>query len=499
MTTATRSLPARLVGWALRALLIAAAIGLVVLFTVAWVRAPTSPIEPWHSYVPAELSADEIDAADWRGYVAAEDRVRADVVSNVTAKLPDDPRLHFNRYAADSPVNPARFARDWNRSYILEPVGPPKGVVVLLHGLTDAPYSLRHVAQLYQARGWTAIGIRVPGHGTVPGALTKAKWQQWAAATRLAMREAGRRAGGKPIELVGYSNGGALAVQYQLAALADPALPGARRIVLLSPMVGLTEFARFAGVAGWPAVVPGFAHAAWMGMVPEYNPYKYNSFPVNAARESYRLTAALQDDLDAAVTSGRIAKMPPVLTFQSVADSTVSTPAVIRRLYDVLPANGSELVLFDINRSAALEPLLRRSAAQSLASLVPVRPRDWTLTVVTNGNNGVPPAPGAPPVNAVAATTPALAETAPVMHDLGKPYPRDIFSLTHIAIPFPVSDGLYGGAPDPADETGVNLGANASRGERGVLSVGLDTLMRLSWNPFYDYMAEKIVAGIDPS
>ncbi|XPL51663.1 alpha/beta hydrolase [Enterobacter cloacae subsp. cloacae] len=60
---------------------------------------------------------------------------------------------------------------------------------MLLHGLTDSPYSLQHIARLYQKEGFVAIGIRLPAHGTVPGALTDVKWQDWLAATRLAVRE----------------------------------------------------------------------------------------------------------------------------------------------------------------------------------------------------------------------------------------------------------------------------------------------------------------------
>jgi hypothetical protein len=78
------------------------------------------------------------------------------------------------------------------------------------------------------------------------------------------------------------------------------------------------------------------------------------------------------------------------------------------------------------------------------------------------------------------------------------PYPPGVFSLSHIAMPFPASDGLYGNAPDPADIPGINLGGLAASGERGVLSVGLDTLLRLSWNPFYDFMNSKIDAGLPP-
>ena len=120
---------------------------------------------------------------------------------------------------------PGHFARDWNRSYVLEPDGPPKGAVVLLHGLTDSPYSLRHIADRYRDLGYIAIGLRLPGHGTVPGALTATKWQDWLAATRLAVREARRRVGASaPLHLVGYSAGGALAVKYALDAIEDPQL-----------------------------------------------------------------------------------------------------------------------------------------------------------------------------------------------------------------------------------------------------------------------------------
>ena len=42
----------------------------------------------------------------------------------------------------------------------------------------------------------------------------------------------------------------------------------------------------------------------------------------------------------------KLAQLPPVLAFQSVMDSTVSTRAVVSGLFDQLPANGSELVVF---------------------------------------------------------------------------------------------------------------------------------------------------------
>jgi alpha-beta hydrolase superfamily lysophospholipase len=56
--------------------------------------------------------------------------------------------------------------------------------------------------------------------------------------------------------------GGALAMEYALDAIGDPRLPRADRLVLLSPMIGVTSLARFAGFLGLPALLPSFAKAA---------------------------------------------------------------------------------------------------------------------------------------------------------------------------------------------------------------------------------------------
>ena len=50
---------------------------------------------------------------------------------------------------------------------MLEPAAPVGGAL-LIHGLSDAPYSLRAVAERLHAEGFTVIGLRVPGHGTSP-------------------------------------------------------------------------------------------------------------------------------------------------------------------------------------------------------------------------------------------------------------------------------------------------------------------------------------------
>ncbi|WP_376099895.1 alpha/beta hydrolase [Roseomonas sp. CCTCC AB2023176] len=458
----------------------------------AWDSERGPPLQPWHLVVPEELRAEALDAADWPDYLAAEEATFAAVRARVTEALEPEARIPANRYFRESPLFPGRFPRDWNRSFALEPEGAdPLGAVVLLHGLTDAPYSMRHIAEHYRRRGWVALGLRLPAHGTVPAALTDVTWEDWLAAARLALREARRRVGpGRPIHLVGYSNGGALAMKGALDALEDPRLTRVDRLVLISPMIGVTAFARFAGLAALPASLPRFARSAWLDIVPEFNPFKYNSFPVNGARQSYRLTTALQQQMQRLAAEGRLALLPPVLTFQSVVDFTVSTRSVAEALYGSLTGMGHELVLFDVNRSAAIGPLVTPAAAGALDRLLPPSPRPWRSVVI--GEAG----PGDGVV--VERVTEAGGREERVT-PIGLRWPREVYSLSHVALPFPAGDALYGFDPDPAEDFGVRLGTIALRGERGVLAVSPAVLARLTFNPFFPYLLARIGEGIVPA
>jgi alpha-beta hydrolase superfamily lysophospholipase len=318
--------------------------------------------------------------------------------------------------------------------------------------------------------------------------LTKVEWEDWMAATRLAVREARRRIDpSKPLHIVGFSNGGALALKYALDAIDDTTLARPDRLFLISPMIGITSLARFAGLAGLPAILPAFAKASWIVILPEFNPFKYNSFPINGARQSHRLTRAIQERVARYARDGRLDQLPPTLTFQSIIDFTVSTRAIISALYVNLPPNGSELVLFDLNQAAKFSPLLRSATDTILTRVLPQPPRRFRTTIVTNA------APGSS--EAVATVTEA-GETTERTTPLGLTYPADIYSLSHVALPFPMSDSLYGLYPDSSEDFGINLGAMASRGERGALIISLDSLLRVSSNPFFPYLVQRIEEGM---
>ncbi len=86
--------------------------------------------------------------------------------------------------------------------------------MLLLHGVSDSPYSMRAMAQLCYEQGFNVLALRLPGHGLAPAGLLRASLSDWNAAVRLGMRHlANQLPDHQPLYIVGYSMGAALAVE----------------------------------------------------------------------------------------------------------------------------------------------------------------------------------------------------------------------------------------------------------------------------------------------
>jgi hypothetical protein len=253
-------------------------------------------------------------------------------------------------------------------------------------------------------------------------------------------------------------------------------------------MIGVSPLARMARVISALGPLPFFEKARWLDVIPEYNPFKYNSFPANAANQSYRVSSLLRAAVDAASRSGLLDRLPPILAFQSVVDATVSTPAVVD-LFDRLHGNGHELVIFDINRRAGLEPYLRPTDAALVRSLAAPGARLYRRTLITNVSADV---------SEVRARSIAAGRTAIEDVPLGLYWPMQMFSLSHVALLFAVDDPVYGSEPPEAATPSIALGRLSPRGEKGVLTVPVETLMRIGWNPFLPFLLGRVVEWTGP-
>ncbi|MBW2144729.1 MAG: alpha/beta fold hydrolase, partial [Deltaproteobacteria bacterium] len=308
-----------------------------------------------------------------------------------------------------------------------------------------------------------------------------------AAAVRLAVSHLRDQLGNRPLYIVGYSNGGTLAVHYALAALEDPALQKVNGLILISPAIGVTPIA---ALARWQARIGhlfGLNKLAWNSILPEYDPFKYGSFAVNAGDQTYRLTGEIQLRLKTLDAAGELQAFPPVLAFQSMVDATVSTEAVVQGLFERLPAGGHELVLFDINRVSEIKQVLAKDPKTVVKALFGNTGLPYTVGFVTNKSEASrdivlrQKKPGDSGINEI---------------PLGLTWPLGLYSLSHVALPFPPNDPLYGGA-DFVDSPGIHLGSMVMRGERGVLQIPATDMLRLRWNPFYVYIEKRLLEFLD--
>ncbi len=436
-------------------------------------------LKVWHSAdLDAEFTQDsQVDS--FAGYLALEDRLFAQLEERVYARIEAADRHDINRYNRGSLSDPERWPVNWNRSFEWQ-ADAPRAAVLLLHGMSDSPYSLRHIGERLHASGATVLGLRIPGHGTAPVGLTSVRWQDMTAAVRLAMRHLREETGDRPIYIVGYSNGAALAVQYALSALEDPGLPAVSGLVLFSPAIGVSPAAAFAVWQARLGHLLGLKKLEWNSLLPEYDPFKYGSFAVNAGDLVYRLTSNIQahfDTLDAA----QLKRFPRVLAFQSAVDSTVSVKDLERGLFARLPVGGHELVLFDINRISDLKYIRAKDPGPQIAALLNSRQLTYTLSVVTNRDEKSR--------DIVIRHRDAGGDeviTVPTSYR----WPGQLYSLSHLAMPMPARDPLYGG-PEAGKSPGIRLGNLELRGERGVLRIAAADMLRIRWNPFYPYLEQR--------
>jgi len=236
-------------------------------------------LKPWHRLVPRDVHASEIvDGFTLRDWLRREDEVFQQVAALERA-IDGSDRTPVNRYFSGSRTHTSRLGRDWNRSFELEP-SELRGGAVLVHGLTDSPYSMRPIAELLRDQGLYTLALRMPGHGTVPGGLTDVDWNDWLAVVRMGVRHTRERIGAdRPLLLVGYSNGGALVMKYATEALDRPQDPAAARVLLISPMIGVTPAARLARWISLLGVFPYFEKARWLDVAARVQPGEVQLVP----------------------------------------------------------------------------------------------------------------------------------------------------------------------------------------------------------------------------
>lgn len=438
---------------------------------------------PWHTIkLQQEFTVERAaEISTFTDYLAMEDRLFDELQQKIYKSHNDLNKDRLIRYQSGSLADPTSYPVNWNRSFELKQASPSAGIL-LLHGLSDSPYSLRSLAKALHKQGYYVLGLRMPGHGTIPSGLVHSSWQDMAMAVQLAARHVHQQTGkNADFHIIGYSMGAAQAVNYALDAKADKSLPRAKSLVLISPAIGVSAAAALAIWQSRLSAIPGMEKLAWNSIGPEYDPYKYNSFAVNAGDLMYRLTLTISSKLEQLEKAGRSDEFPKIQAFLSVVDATVSISAVRNHLLDRVSNKGNEAVLFDINRTSYIIPFLKNNEQDKMQAFMDEPDPGFRKTLLTNESPE-----SLKIIEKTRETDNSLQISSHAMQ-----WPAELYSLSHVALPFPVTDPLYGAEPD---SKGLHIGLVSPRGEVGILSVPARNLLRLRYNPFYPYLEQRVLS-----
>jgi hypothetical protein len=164
-------------------------------------------------------------------------------------------------------------------------------------------------------------------------------------------------------------------------------------------------------------------------------------------------------------------------------DKTVVTSAIRDTLYEKLPNNGSELVLFDANRLRALDEFILPRHQLLLNRIMNEGSGKYAVSVVTNRT---------PDDRRVLELRQLAGVPGFTDRTLAYAWPDNVYSLTHVALPFPMDDQVYGLESAKTDAGFPQLGQVHLIGESGALILPPALLQRLRSNPFYGYITSRL-------
>lgn len=200
--------------------------------------------------------------------------------------------------------------------------------IVLTHGLTDSPYFMRPLAEFFRQGCFRVMGVLLPGHGTRPGDLLNVTWQEWLKAVKFGVASMATEA--DEVYLGGFSTGGTLSIEI---ASEDRRIRG---LMLFSPALKVSPMAM---MANWNEAFNWVApRSRWVDVLPDEDPYKYESFPANAADQIHLLSTKVRQEFQTRKL------MIPVFIAASEEDATVHTPSTLEFLGNAIHPRNIALI-----------------------------------------------------------------------------------------------------------------------------------------------------------
>ena len=203
------------------------------------------------------------------------------------------------------PTPAGYFDRDCCKPFLFE--GGERGIL-LIHGFTGSISHMRPLGDALRERGYTVMGINLPGHALTENDMAKSDWQQWLQASKQAVLTLREHA--KSVTVCGLSMGGDLALLLAEQMKVDACVP------ISAPMAVQIRMMPFAALAA-----PFCPRTSWKPPTDRHKlldaayDYGYTGFPTKRAADLNHLIHLARRNL--------FNISCPVLVVQSEGDETI--------------------------------------------------------------------------------------------------------------------------------------------------------------------------------
>ncbi|WP_028857125.1 alpha/beta hydrolase [Psychrilyobacter atlanticus] len=430
---------------------------------------------PWHKISKVkELDYDKY--SDIESYLADEKKFLEEIYKEVEIKK----KGSYNRYIRGSQSSPyGHLEKDVNLSFEMMPKNP-KGGILMLHGLTGSPYSMREMAKTFYDKGYYVLALRYPYHGTYPGELLNLNWKDFSKTAKFGAKIVKNKIQGiknYKFYMLGFSTGATATLQYITHDISkDKKLPRPDGVFWLSPAMGIDPLAKYVFLDILVSKIPGLNKFAWIDIYPEYDMAKYNSFDKNSVAQVYTLIKESRKNLSK-LSKNEKADLPPIYSYTSIQDATVDSQELFKVLEEIRNKK-NELTIFDVNRkySDLYESKIKEINFEKEIEESKII---GDIIVVSNMVNKT---------EKVELIKYSNGQKIDMNNELDFKWSKNTFSLAHISLPISPENPLYG--------KDTFLGGGNIKGENGTAVIPANVSGRLRYNDFFNYVEKNITDKI---
>ncbi|MEI6895307.1 MAG: alpha/beta fold hydrolase [Colwellia sp.] len=231
--------------------------------------------------------------------------------------------------------------------------------ILLIHGLTDSPFSFHDLSQFFYQQGFTVRTLLMPGHGTAPSDLLTVEYSAWQQAARFAIEQTLKDF--DEVYLGGLSTGGALIFDYLMQQKQiDKKIKG---LFMWSPASKAKS--DFAWLAKYVDMIP---FVDWINLDADIDFAKYESFPFNAAAQ---VDSIMRLVVGSEVLSSRQLHGIPIFVVASEYDQTIDTEHTLQLVQEWQLASPTEQMKKSVLIYYGNEHKLPQQLAKVMKLIVP--------------------------------------------------------------------------------------------------------------------------------